>query len=126
MKINVDGMADALDKEIRLATKEEVEKINEIAKKAADDGVAKLKTTSPRSSRKGGRLGHYADNWKVKVEKADFTGVNKITVYNDKKYQLTHLLENGHAIAGGTGRVAGIKHIAPVEEEIQKAIERGD
>lgn len=53
-------------------------------------------------------------------------------LYNKKHGQLTHLLENGHekVLWGRTtgDRVAGIKHIEPVDtwlkEELPKAIER--
>lgn len=76
-------------------------------KAAARESVQKLKNTSPK--RPGG--GEYAKSWTTKKTS------NGVVVYN-KRYQLTHLLENGHVIRnkkGTYGRAPAHPHIAPVE-----------
>lgn len=86
----------------------------------ARESVAKLKNTSPR-----GYTGEYAAGWRVKKD-----GKLTQTVHN-KKYQLTHLLNNGHVIRnkyGTYGRVAGDNHIGDVADwagsELVQEIER--
>lgn len=74
----------------------------EIAKKT----VKQLKKTSPKRKTKGGS---YAKGWRITNEKG------KMIIHNKTNYQLTHLLEHGHAKVNG-GRVAAIVHIKPAEE----------
>lgn len=94
------------------------EVVEDAAKESAKECVQKLKATSPK-----GRSGKYARSWTQKKLAGGYI------VYN-KEYQLTHLLENGHAVANQYGnygnpggRVAGIKHIEPVEQEGIKGFE---
>lgn len=92
----------------------------DVLKDVAKEAVKKLKSSSPK------RTGNYAKGWTYSLEKGRVE--NSATVYGKKQtYPLAHLLENGHAKRGG-GRVAGIPHIAPVEEwavqEVQNEIER--
>lgn len=77
-----------------------------------------LKTTAPRSSRAGK---HYADSWKVTIEK-HFGGMTAI-IHNAGKPSLTHLLEHGHLTSDGT-RTKPIEHIAPVQEALNEEFER--
>lgn len=87
--------------------------IEEVAKQTAN----KLKGSSPN------RSGKYARGWKVKKEGG--VGIANSIVYNATAPQLTHLLENGHVIRnkkGTYGRVGGIKHIKPAEEEAKQEI----
>lgn len=93
-------------------------------KDVAGDCVKKLRETSPK-----GASGSYARGWASTT-----TGTGRV-VYNKTDWQLTHLLENGHMVKpspkhpGKKSRVAGIKHIAPVEEwastELPVRISRG-
>lgn len=68
-----------------------------------------------------GGTGKYRKGWTYKVETRRLysTGV----IYNKDVPGLPHLLENGHAKRGG-GRVPGIAHIKPVEEEIKTQFEQ--
>lgn len=66
------------------------------------------------------RTGQYAKSWKPRVTGESSHNL-KVTVYAGK-YQIAHLLENGHAKRGG-GRVEGIPHIAPAEENGEKLLQ---
>ena len=88
--------------------------VEESAKEAADICSNQLKNTSPMGP---GRKGHYRTGWAVKpIQEGRLVS---FIVYNKKKPQLTHLLENGHVIRnkkGTYGRAHPVKHIAPAEE----------
>ena len=95
----------------------------EAADMIGEQAAEKLQATSPR-----GESGSYGAGWEYMQQ------TNGGIVYNATDYQLTHLLEYGHAFkprpthAGKKKRVAGIPHIAPVEkwanQEIMNTIER--
>lgn len=81
------------------------ESINEVAKEAA----SKLKNDQmPFDTKTGG----YQKDWTWQKVKSRLF-VNAI-VYNKKHYQLSHLLEYGHAKQNG-GRTRAFEHIAPVD-----------
>lgn len=77
----------------------------------ARQATTELKTTSPVGNR-----GRYIKGWRHKK-----VGKRRV-VYNKTDYQLTHLLEKGHAKRGG-GRTRAIPHIKPVEQHIQESAE---
>ncbi|WP_270607487.1 HK97 gp10 family phage protein [Bacillus mobilis] len=76
----------------------------------ADVAVGKLRQSGPK------KTGAYRKGWRKKKEG------NGVVVHNIKG-QLTHLLENGHAKAGG-GRVPAQVHIRPVEEYVINEVPR--
>jgi len=107
---------DDISKEIANAlaeyTDEVTEGIEEAKKDVSKTTVKKLKVKSPELT------GDYAKGWRAKK-----VGSNYV-VYNKTDYQLTHLLEYGHALREG-GRVRAIPHIRPAEEEaIEEYVER--
>lgn len=73
----------------------------------AKELVAELKEKSPK--RKGGS-GDYSKGWRLKKSG------KKFIVHNATDYQLTHLLEHGHALRNGN-RTRAIAHIRPAEEK---------
>jgi hypothetical protein len=87
---------------------------------AGKDAVKELK----KESRK--RTGQYAKGWKSSVDSGE-AGV-EVTVHN-KQYQLTHLLENDHAIKNQTGKTYGTAHgdkiISSVAERIGEQFANG-
>ncbi|MBC1505582.1 hypothetical protein HCJ58_01090 [Listeria sp. FSL L7-1509] len=105
--MKVKNLNSAIAESLKAYTKDVEKDLEVVQKKVVSDGVRKIKQKSPVLK------GTYASGWKMKKV------ANGYVIYNAKRPGLTHLLENGHAKRGG-GRVKGIKHIEPVEQEIIK------
>lgn len=92
----------------------------------AVDATAKeaVRVTKARSR---SRTGRYRKNWTHKVTDKKYASYAR-TVYNSKRYQLTHLLEKGHAIEGymkyrtSKRRTRAFPHIM-TEEEAEKILQ---
>lgn len=112
-----------LQKEINSILKDYGDSVAEVLKtavpKVAKGAAKKLRSDSPK------RTGEYARGWTSKAEQSRL-GASAVVYGSKGTGSLAHLLENGHAKRNG-GRVAGIVHIAPVEEwardELVKEIE---
>lgn len=89
-------------------SKDIYEGVEQASIEVAKEGASKLKRTSPK------RTGKYSKGWRVKsISNLDYFSS---TIYNATNWQLTHLLEKGHATRNG-GRVSPRVHIRPVEQE---------
>jgi len=115
-KVNPYDISAVIAEELQKYSEEATNKVKEVVNDVAAELVENLKRDSPK------RTGAYAKSWTSKVEYEDNL-IKRVRVYNSKHYQLTHLLEYGHAKRGG-GRVAGIPHIKPNEEKAIEELER--
>jgi hypothetical protein len=124
--INIDQLAGEIAKGLADYSQDVIEKVNISSEKVGKAAVKQLKQTSPK------RYGKYAKSWTMKTEKAIGQPDLRTIHVKAPHYRLTHLLEHGHAKAGG-GRVEGKPHIRPAEEqvikdfvsEVEEAIKRG-
>jgi len=112
-----------LQNEILEQLKKYSEIITEDVEKAQQETASELVETLKRTSPE--KTGSYKKGWRIKKQD------KKLIIHNKTDYQLTHLLEHGHAKKNG-GRVQAEVHIRPAEqtaitsylEKIEKAIER--
>ncbi len=113
--IKVSDLAQVVAQELADYSQDVADGVKEEVKQVAKDMVTELKQTSPRNT------GEYAKGWKSRVEYESPEDI-RVRVYNSKKPQLTHLLENGHAKQNG-GRVNGIPHIGLAEQKAEDSLE---
>ena len=103
MKIDISDIGAEIARTLTTEYADAQDKINTAAESVTKELVSNLKSDSPK------RTGKYAKSWTVKRDGNTFTAYNK-------RYMLTHLLENGHMNRNGT-RTSGTAHIAPNEEK---------
>ena len=114
VKTSIDNLANEITSALKEYTTEVEEGLEKAKEENAKEAVKILKATSPRGKRKRRK---YYQGWRAR--KIGTTWV----VHNATNYQLTHLLEKGHANVGG-GRVPGRPHIYPAEQKAIVGYER--
>ena len=115
-KVAIDGLADAVMKELNEYSDVVADDMKAAVKKAGNTVRNQIKATAPKDT------GKYAKSWSVKNTR-ETSNTLEVTVHSRNRYQIAHLLENGHAKRGG-GRVAAQPHIAPAEEKAIDTLER--
>lgn len=116
MRCKIDNLSSFIEKELKEYSEEVAEDVKDCVRESAIECRNELRLKSPK------RTGKYAESWIDEVTENDRFAINAV-VRNEKYYQLTHLLEKGHAGIGGTsiGSAPAIVHIAPVEKRINKS-----
>ena len=124
-KIGIDGLTSAVMEELNQYAKHSTKEVKQIVEEVAKSTKEEIQANAPHKS------GKYAKSWAVKKMSENSTKLN-VVVHSRNKYQLTHLLEFGHAKRNG-GRVSARPHIEQaeqnavklMEEKIQEVLENG-
>src|SRR5690625_4832211 len=114
-KIKLNNLPKEMSEILKMYTKDMEQSLEKEKQKAARAGAKELRESTLTPVRKyGARKGRYKRGW---------TSMKRGTAYiirNKTDWQLTHLLEKGHALRQG-GRAKAYPHIKPVEEKVIKA-----
>lgn len=114
-KVKLENLSGAVIEELKKYAVLTTEKVKVAVQNAGKTVRDEIKASAPSNT------GKYGKSWTVKTVKETADSL-ELVVYSGNKYQLTHLLEFGHAKRGG-GRVAARPHIANAEEKAIKAFE---
>lgn len=113
-KIQVDDLSKAILEELKNYKGVTEEAAWNGVVETANDALQQLRNAHPAGSGRYNSWDKYNKGWTVKKTKRDRTA----QIHNATDYQLTHLLEKGHALRGG-GRAQAFPHIAPVAEKVE-------
>lgn len=114
-KVSIGSLSKEVIRELKTYAKVTTGKVKEAVKNAGKTAKEEINMTAPK------RTGAYAKSWAVKMVKETENALT-LVVHSKNKYQLTHLLEYGHAKRGG-GRVEARAHIKLAEEKAVKSFE---
>lgn len=114
-KVKIDALSKTIIDELSRYHKTTSNEVKEVVEEVAEDVKKEIQSFAPKDS------GKYAKSWTIKKTNQSATGLS-LTVHSKNKYQLTHLLEFGHAKRGG-GRVVARAHISLAEEKGIKMLE---
>jgi len=114
-RVSIDGMDEAIMKELKKYSKVASEDLKEAVKETGKDVRKDISANAPV------RTGKYKKSWAVKTVSETAESI-ELVVHSKNRYQIAHLLEHGHAKRGG-GRVRAIPHIKPAEERGEKELE---
>ena len=115
-RIRVDELARAVMEGLEEYAGLAADELKDAVKKAGEECRKDVQEAAPV------KTGKYRKSWAVKKTRETADSMT-VTVHSKNQYQLTHLLEFGHAKRGG-GRTRAFPHIAPAEEKAALFLER--
>lgn len=116
--IKIDELQGAIKDYLENYIEDIEEDVKETTDQLSKEAVKELKKESPRRDKK--RENPYWKGWSRKKQSKGRKYI--MTLYNRTNYQLTHLLEYGHATRKG-GTTKPQPHIKPIEEKYSKLYE---
>jgi hypothetical protein len=102
---NIDNLRSEIMEQLKYYANDVRDKVEDAKSESATDLKKSIAQDSPQ------KRPSYAKGWRIKKTP------KKLIVHNKTDYQLTHLLEHGHALKDG-GRFEGKPHIRPNEERV--------
>lgn len=114
IKVSIDEMDQAINEQLKKYAGSITEDMKDSLRESAKEIRKDISRNSPV------RTGRYKKSWSVKKIAENSTSL-ELVVHSKNRYQLTHLLEHGHALRNG-GRVEGKPHIQPAEESGKKKL----
>lgn len=114
-KVKIDSLSSEVMRELEKYADVTTENVKKAVQKAGKTVRDEIKESAPSDT------GKYSKSWTVKTVRETSSSL-ELVVHSRNKYQLTHLLEFGHAKRGG-GRVSARPHIANAEEKAIKVFE---
>ena len=117
-KVSVDGLADAIAKELKVYGSDVIEGIRKQTDKSMRQLVQETKATAPVGHRKK----HYRDSITSRVLNASSFAYAKLWYVRGSDYRLSHLLNNGHQLRDG-GRYEGTQFITKASISVIKDYE---
>ena len=114
IKVSVDEMDQAISEQLQKYAGSITEDMKESLRDSAKEMRKDISRNAPV------RTGRYKKSWTVKKIAENSTSL-ELVMHSKNRYQLTHLLEHGHALRNG-GRVEGKPHIKPAEESGKKKL----
>lgn len=112
--IPIDKLSIAIETELEKYSQEVADQIKQDVRDVAQECVEDIKREAPK------RTGKYRRGWRAEVVYESNEDI-RVIVRNKTAWQLTHLLEFGHAKVNG-GRVEGKAHIGPAEQRAKKSL----
>lgn len=116
MAIPIDSLTDVLAQELEEYNQDVTDSLKASVKDSAKACVSELKATSPALT------GSYAKGWRARTAYDGPTDI-RMQVHNKTDYQITHLLEDGHANVDG-GRTPAYPHIGAAAEKASELLQK--
>lgn len=114
-KVDVKELSSAISNYLNNYAEDIHDDVVEVTEDLTEKAVRELKETSPRGNSK---VKPYWQGWESKIKIKGKLKYHRV-IWNKTNYQLTHLLEFGHATRNGK-RTKAQPHIQPIEDKYQQ------